>query len=78
MKTGRRGFSLGNAHMARLRTRWPTEQRRQFILCLTDTASPQAAARLVGRTLFDAYGLKDADPAFAADWERAISTARQC
>lgn len=64
--------------MSRLTTRWPPAQRRQFILCLTDTADPQAAARLVGRTLFDAFALKDADPAFAADWERAVGIVWAC
>ncbi|WP_194163337.1 hypothetical protein, partial [Polymorphobacter fuscus] len=61
--------------MTRPRWYWLVRERRAFISRLIETGDPLAAAKAVGRSMEDAFRMRDADADFAAAWVRAIELA---
>ena len=54
---------------------WLVRDRRAFISKLIETGDPLLAAKAVGRSMEDAFRMRDADEGFAAAWVRAVGLA---
>lgn len=54
---------------------WLHRDRRAFLANLAKTGDPAAAAELVGRSLPEAYRLREEVAGFAAGWARALEIA---
>lgn len=54
---------------------WRATDRQQFLSHLTKTGNPSLAATAVGRTLAEAYDMRDRCPALANGWRRALGIA---
>lgn len=50
-------------------------QRRQFLDELARSGDPEQAARTLNVSLVEAFRLRDADPAFGAQWQAAVGFA---
>lgn len=53
--------------------RWTKARRRAFLDALVRTCDVEMAAAAAGMTGESAYGLRDADPVFAAGWQAALA-----
>lgn len=71
----RRGGN-GRAQQALVREDgWTPERRETFLQTLAETCNVREAAEAAGMARWSAYRLKQRDPGFARDWERALSIA---
>ncbi len=55
--------------------RWLQRDRRIFVDVLAETGDPALAAVAVGRSISEAYQLRDSVAEFAAEWQRALGIA---
>lgn len=56
---------------------WTRTTERVFLRHLRATGNVAASARAAGRSPSSAYDLRDRDPVFAANWDKALRESRQ-
>jgi hypothetical protein len=54
---------------------WLERDRRTFVEILAETGDPAVASHAVGRTIVEAFRLRDNATEFAAAWQRALGIA---
>ncbi|WP_416909139.1 MAG: hypothetical protein ACMVO5_05945 [Polymorphobacter sp.] len=61
--------------MAYRNWQWRVKDRRRFIDTLAETGNPAAAAAAIGRTLAEAYAMRERWPQLANEWQQALGVA---
>jgi hypothetical protein len=64
-----------NHGVRRLRKLWLRSECDDFCEALAELGDPVLAAERIGLPVIEAFRTRDADPAFAAEWQRAIAIA---
>lgn len=54
---------------------WRVKDRRLFIATLAETGNPATAAAAIGRTLAEAYAMRERWPQLANEWQNALGVA---
>jgi hypothetical protein len=54
---------------------WRVKDRRLFIDTLAETGNPATAAAAIGRTLAEAYAMRERWPQLANEWHQALGVA---
>ncbi len=54
---------------------WRVKDRRLFIDTLAETGNPATAAAAIGRTLAQAYAMRERWPQLANEWQQALGVA---
>lgn len=54
---------------------WKVRDRRVFITRLAETGNPATAAKAIGRTMAEAYAMRERWPLLANEWHQALGVA---